>query len=182
MEKYRNKEDYDEFKKNKESLTRKIDENSKYSSNYFKRFRFFQLISLLMTNKLSLMNKYVNSSYFRKFYYEWRYKSEENIKDFRKSPFSYFSFKIRNFFNVKTLFTGGVKYRVKMLFMKIVALYAIFFALKVAYHRVANKNIDKKYKETFELFNELKAQNDIILRNSQIISEENIRLRNRKNN
>ena len=179
---YQNKEDYNEFKIYKESLTRKIDENSKSSSNYFKKFRFFQVLSLLMTNKLSLMNRYVNSSYFRKFYYEWRYKSEENIKDFNKSPFSYFSFKLRNFFSIKTLFSGSIKYRLKMLFMKIAALYTIYFASKLAYHRFVSKNIDKRYKETLQLFNELKAQNDIILKNNQIILEENIRLRNRKNN
>ena len=183
MEKYQNKDDYDEFLKYRKLIDSKIDEQSRKSNSFFKKFRIYQTISLLFTNKFSLMNRYVNSSYFGKIYYELKYRSQEDVKDFRKNPFAYVSHKVLNFFSLKRILNiNNTRNKFKAIVIKLLILFIVYHTLKMLYYRRAKRNLDKNYNETLRLFKELKAQNDEILKNNQMIMEENVRLRGRSGN
>jgi Na+/melibiose symporter-like transporter len=111
-----------------------------------------------------------------------KYRSEEDIKDFRKNPFGYISYKVLNFFSYKNFFKlGSTKQKLKALLIKLLILYIIIIITKMFYYKIANRTVDSQYKETLRLFKELKAQNEEILKNNQIIMEENVRLRSKKN-
>ena len=178
MSKYQNKEDYDKFAKSQKLVDKMIDENSKKSKGLLKNNRFYQTISYLMSNKFSIFNKYVNSSYFRKKYYELKYL---DMNDFKKSPFKKFSNKVFNFFSFKRIINeNSAKLKIKMIIVKIIIIYSIYILLKLFYYKLQNRYIDGQYKETMRLIRELKAQNEEILKNNQLIMDENIRLKNKK--
>jgi hypothetical protein len=58
--------------------------------------------------------------------------------------------------------------------------FSIYLLLKLFYYKLQNRYIDGQYKETMRLIRELKAQNEEILKNNQLIMDENIRLKNKK--
>jgi hypothetical protein len=73
----------------------------------------------------------------------------------------------------------STKKKLKHLLINLTILYIIFLVIKICYYRLKSNKIDNQYKETLRLFKELKAQNEEILKNNQMIMEENIRLRKR---
>ena len=180
MEKYQSKDEYEDFKKNKNLLENKIDEISQKSHGFFKKNRLYQSISLLMTNKFSIMDKYVNSSYFRRKYYELKYSSVEDMNEFKKHPLKKFSHKFLNFVSFKRIYSGkSTMDFIKASLMKIAIIYTSYLIIKLFYHKLLNRSVDKNLEETLRLFRELKSQNDEILKNNQMIIDENIRLKNK---
>lgn len=181
LSKHQDKDQYNEFLQYRKLIESKIDEESKRRKGFFRNMRFFKTINLLFSNKLGVMNRYVKSSYFTKIFYELKYRSEEDVKDFRKNPFGYLSHKVLNFFSLKTFLNiGSTKQRLKALAIKLAILYLTIMLIKLGYYRISNRRVDRQYEDTLRLFKELKAQNEEILKNNQIIMEENLRLRGKK--
>lgn len=178
MKKYQDKDINDEFLRKQCLIDQNIDDKSRKAHAFFKKFNFFSMFSLTMSNKFKLMNTYVNSSYFRRKYMDLKYISDDEIKDFKKKPFAYIAHKVLNFFSIKRILRlNSTKTKLKTLFIKLIFIYIIYKALKIGYYRLKSNRIDNQYKETLRLFKELKEQNEEILKNNQLIMEENIRLR-----
>jgi len=137
---------------------------------------------LSISNKFNLMDKYINSSYFRRKYMELKYIPEDIIKDYKKHRSAYMAHKVLNFFSIKRILRmNSTKKKLKHLLINLTILYIIYLVINICYYRLKSNKIDNQYKETLKLFKELKAQNDEILKNNQMIMEENIRLRKRDN-
>jgi hypothetical protein len=103
------------------------------------------------------------------------------MNDIKKSPLKKFSNKVFNFFSFKRIINeNSVKLKIKMIIVKIIIIYSIYLLLKLFYYKLQNRYIDGQYKETMRLIRELKAQNEEILKNNQLIMDENIRLKNKK--
>lgn len=180
--KYQDKQMNEEYLQNQRLLEQKIDEHSKKANTFFKRLNIFSFFSLSISNKFNLMDKYVNSSYFRRKYMELKYIPEDIIKDYKKNRFAYMAHKVLNFFSIKRILRmNSTKKKLKHLLINLTILYIIYLVINICYYRLKSNKIDNQYKETLKLFKELKAQNDEILKNNQMIMEENIRLRKRDN-
>jgi|LauGreDrversion4_2_1035121.scaffolds.fasta_scaffold306999_2 hypothetical protein len=180
--KYQDKQMNEEYLQKQRYLEQKIDEHSKKANTFFKRFNIFSFFSLSISNKFNLMDKYINSSYFRRKYMELKYIPEDIIKDYKKHRFAYMAHKVLNFFSIKRILRmNSTKKKLKHLLINLTILYIIYLVINICYYRLKSNKIDNQYKETLKLFKELKAQNDEILKNNQMIMEENIRLRKRDN-
>jgi hypothetical protein len=126
------------------------------------------------------MDRYVNSSYLRRKFMEIKYIPEDIIKDYKKNRFAYIGHKVLNFFSIKRILRlNSMKQKMKYLLINLAVLYIIYMVLNICYYRLKSNRIDNQYTETLRLFKELKAQNEEILKNNQMIMEENVRLRKR---
>jgi len=92
--KYQDKQMNEEYLQKQRYLEQKIDEHSKKANTFFKRFNIFSFFSLSISNKFNLMDKYINSSYFRRKYMELKYIPEDIIKDYKKHRFAYMAHKV----------------------------------------------------------------------------------------
>jgi hypothetical protein len=195
LKKYQDPKAYQEFKSQYDKYLKKMGEQAKERAENGTRFeRFMYKITpnsffnfrAMSNNKLHKINKYIKSPWYKQKYYVY----ESKLRKFWESKdktsyfkYSYYKENINakslskfvqnmNYNNAKSFFAGGMKRQFRKVAFYIVSVFVFFYTLKYLIHSIFNRRSDKNLQEALNAVNELKQQNQELLKyNRELIDK-----------
>lgn len=174
LNKIKEKLDPELIKTKMDPLIKNMQENNKINQQTVKKLS--DKFSFLYSNKIKDIDKFVGSNSFWQTFYKFKNDSKQTFSSFKSAPLEKSKSSFKDFFSFKkTFFFGSIKTRLKKIAFKLLLVYVGYLGIKLVYHRTLNKYTHGSQYETLKQLEELKRQNDDILKRNRELLEENKR-------
>lgn len=187
MSRYRDPKAFEEYKRQYDNYLSKMNEqvrkgnsfNSKFN-HFMKRFTpgaFFNFKTMTNT-QMHKMDKFIKSPWYRQKIYTYEHNLRNFYNKFKSGEYFKYSFyqaKVNkktistfvrniNYQNTKNFFTGGIKRQFRKILFYMASFFVFYYSVKYALHRLFSRNNDKHLEDALKVVNDLKQQNEELMK------------------
>ena len=151
-----------------------IKENNGVNKETYNKLK--ENLMFFSSNKMDKINKYTESNSYWKKYYEYKNMFSQSFSLFKKDPVQNSKSRFKDFFSFKKTFLFGEN-KLKLIAFKFFILYLAYLGINIIYHRAIHGNEHKDKVEIMKQLQEIKIQNEEIIRRNREIMEGNHKYR-----